>query len=98
LGGILRFIPGGIADFPINDGGMLLAMVRDLRSNEFLLPFVISYNYSDIPFAYPPFGMYVAALLSSQLSIPETELLRWLPPLVSIAIIPVFYWLTRHIL
>ena len=97
LGCLLRFMPGVLTDFPVNDGGMLLAMIRDLRSNELLLPAVTSYNYSDIPFAYPPFGMYVAALLSNQLSISEFQLLLWLPPLVSAAIIPAFYWLALQI-
>lgn len=96
-GCLLRFRAGVLAGFPINDGGMILAMIRDLRSNDFVLPLVTSYNYSDIPFVYPPFGMYVAALVSSQISISEFELLRWLPPLVSAAIIPAFYWLALQI-
>lgn len=98
LGGMLRFTPGMMIGFPVNDGGMLLAMIRDLHSNDFVLPSVTSYNSLDIPFAYPPLGLYVAAFLSDKLSIPEFELLRWLPPLISTAIIPVFYWLAHRIL
>ncbi|HEX2993867.1 MAG TPA: hypothetical protein VHP14_03530 [Anaerolineales bacterium] len=98
LGGMLCFLPGARIGFPVNDGGMLLAMIRDLQSNGFVLPAVTSYNFLDIPFAYPPFGLYVAALLSRGLSIPELELLRWLPPLVSTAILPAFYWLAYRIL
>jgi len=93
----LRFTPGILTGFPVNDGGMIMAMIRDLRSNGFLLPIVTSYNYSDIPFVYPPFGLYVAGILSSMLSISELELLRWLPPLVSVAIILAFYWLSSQI-
>jgi hypothetical protein len=98
LGCMLRFIPGVMAGFPVNDGGMLLVMIRDLQSNGLILPPVTSYNFLGVPFAYPPLGMYVVALLSSRLSIPELELLRWLPPLVSTVIIPVFYWLAYRIL
>ena len=98
FGGILRFLPAVLTAFPVNDGGMLLAMTRDLGAAGFLLPAFTSYNYSNIPFAYPPLGMYVARLLSSAFSISELELFRWLPPLVSTAIIPAFYWLARQIL
>lgn len=97
MGGVLRFLPGWLAKFPINDGGMFLVMIRDLQVNRFVLPSVASYNLSDIPFAYPPFGFYLAAALSDWLSIPPIDLLLWLPPLVSAAIIPAFYWLARQI-
>jgi len=98
IGIFLRFLPGLLAGFPLNDGGMILNMIHDLRSNQFLLPSTTSYNFSEIPFAYPPFGMYVAALLSSVLFIPEIEVLHWLPALISGAAIPVFYWLSSQIL
>lgn len=97
-GCFLRFVPGILTNFPVNDGGMILTMIRDLRSNGFLLPVVTTYNDFNIPFAYPPFGMYAAAFLNSQLSVSEFELLRWLPPLISSATILAFYWLTRQIL
>ncbi|HMR98164.1 MAG TPA: 6-pyruvoyl-tetrahydropterin synthase-related protein [Anaerolineales bacterium] len=97
LGGVLRFLPGWQAGFPINDGGMFLVMIRDLQANRFVLPSVTSYNVSGIPFAYPPFGFYLAAALSDWLSIPPVDLLLWLPPLVSAAIIPTLYWLARQI-
>lgn len=97
LGAVLRVAPGWIAGFPVNDGGMFLSMIRDLRSSDFLLPRITSYNFADIPFAYPPLGIYAAAIIAESLSVSEVELLRWLPPLVSAAIIPAFYWLTRQI-
>ncbi len=98
LGGALRFLPGVLSGFPVNDGGMLFAMIRDLRSNGFVLPVTASYNQSGIPFAYPPFGLYVAAVLSWLLSISELEILHWFPPLISAAIVPVVYWLACKIL
>ncbi len=97
LGAVLRFLPGLQTDFPLNDGGMFLSMIRDLRANQYLLPTVTSYNFSGIPYAYPPFGMYVAAFLSGIFSISDISILRWLPAIVSAAIIPVFYWLSLQI-
>jgi hypothetical protein len=94
IGLILRFLPGFLAGFPLNDGGMFLSMTRDLRANHFLLPAFTTYNNSNIPFAYPPFGIYIAALLSFVFHISEIDILRWLPPLVATAILPAFYWLS----
>ncbi len=94
IGICLRFIPGLQTDFPINDGGMFLSMIRDLRASGFLLPETASYNLSNIPYAYPPFGFYVVALASSAFPVSEIELLRWVPAAASAAIVPVFYWLS----
>ena len=96
-GSVLRFFPGLLTGFPINDGGMLLAMIRDLRLNGLILPAFTSYNFSSIPYAYPPLGMYLAAILSNLFSIAEIELLRWLPALFCTLTIPAFYWLAQEI-
>jgi hypothetical protein len=98
LGLVLHFLPGLWAGFPLNDGGMFLSMSRDVRANHFLLPAFTSYNGSTIPFAYPPFGVYVSAVFSSLFHISEIDILRWLPPLIATAILPAFYWLSNKIL
>src|SRR5581483_8450289 len=90
FGLILRIFPGLLSGFPINDGGMLFSMIRDLRANGFILPAFTTYNNSQIPFAYPPLGFYVAGLLSL-FGISELTILHWLPIFVSIASIAVFY-------
>lgn len=97
LGLLIRLFPGLLARFPLNDGGMFLGMIRDLRANGFLLPTFTTYNLANIPFAYPPFGFYVAALLSL-LGIPELETLRWMPALVNFVSIPAFYLLANALL
>jgi hypothetical protein len=97
LGIVLRFLPGLQTDFPLNDGGMFLSMIQDLRANQYLIPAATNYNYSDIPYAYPPFGIYIAAILSGVFSISDIAILRWLPAIMSAAIIPVFYWLSLQI-
>jgi len=97
FGLIIRLFPGLQARFPLNDGGMFLSMIRDLRANGFLLPQFTSYNFADIPYAYPPFGFYVAAALSL-LGLPDLEILRWLPALVNFVSIPAFYLLANALL
>lgn len=93
----VRIFPGLLARFPLNDGGMFLVMIRDLRANNFLLPAHTTYNFSNIPFAYPPLGFYAAGLLSV-LGIPDIQVLHWLPALINFASIPVFYLLAKSIL
>ena len=83
LGGILRFIPPTLAGFPVHDGGMFYYMVEELKSNHFALPAFTTYNLSDIPFAYPPFGFYVTALISTLFRIPTLDVVRWMPSIIS---------------
>jgi Dolichyl-phosphate-mannose-protein mannosyltransferase len=94
---IVRVFPGLMVGFPLNDGGMFYVMLRELKSNHFLIPAFTSYNYSDIPFAYPPFGFYAGALLSA-VGIPDLEILRWLPVVVNLLTIPAFFLLAETLL
>lgn len=96
FGIIVRIFPGLLARFPLNDGGMFLIMIRDLRANHFLLPAYTTYNFSNIPFAYPPLGFYVAAILSS-LGIPDIEVLHWLPAIINFSSIIAFYFLAKEL-
>lgn len=91
FGAVVRFAPTLMAGSPINDGGMFYVMIEDLKANHFLLPAFTSYNYLDIPFAYPPLSFYVGGSISS-LGISTLNVIRWLPPLVSTLAIPAFYW------
>lgn len=97
IGFFIRVLPALQTDFPLNDGGMFLAMIRDLRASRFVLPPVTSYNLAEIPFAYPPFSFYVTALISNLLPVSDLDLLRWMPAIVSAAIVPVFYWLALRV-
>jgi len=98
LGAILRFIPSTLAGFPVHDGGMFYFMVEELKSNHFVLPVFTGYNLSDIPFAYPPFGFYATALISTLFRIPALDVIHWLPPLISTISLPIFYLLADEIL
>lgn len=98
MGSLVRFAPGLMAGFPLDDGGMFYVMMRDLRLNHYVLPLQTTYNSLNIPFTYPPFGFYVGAFLRGVLQIPELEILRWVPVLTSILSIFVFYHVAVNLL
>ncbi len=91
LGAIIRFYPAVSNGFPLNDGGMFYTMIRDLKANHYLLPQFTTYNFVDIPFAYPPLGFYIAALLSGLLDVSELWVLLYLPALINTISILFFY-------
>ncbi len=84
--------------FPLNDGGLFYAMIRDIQQSNYALPATISYNHASIPFAYPPLALYLAAFTSSIFHLDLLTLLRVVPPIVSAAAIPVFYFLALDLL
>ncbi len=74
-----------------------MVMARELRLNGFILPAFTSYNNYNIPFAYPPLGLYVTGFLSA-LGIPELAIFHWLPIIVSCLSVVVFYLLANALL
>ena len=97
FGALVRFAPTIMTGSPINDGGMFYVMIEDLKSNHFSIPAFTSYNYLNIPFAYPPLSFYVGGFISL-LGISTLNIIRWLPPLISTLAIPAFYWMANLIL
>jgi hypothetical protein len=95
LGGFLRLYPPLAAGFPINDGGMFVAMIEDLQTSNYALPYYTSYNYADIPYAYPPLAFYLGVLLVNGLGISVIRVLQLLPPIAAILTIPAYYWLCK---
>ncbi len=85
------------ASFPLNDGGLFYQMIVDLQNNNFILPAVTTYNFAEIPFAYPPFAFYVYGLFSAS-GIPLLKLMQFLPALVTTFTIPAFYVLAKDLL
>ena len=81
--------------FPLNDGGMFYAMVEDLRAASYALPAETSYNGGDIPYVYPPFSFYVAAVLVDLGGWSLIDVFRLLPLIVSVLTIVAFYPLAR---
>lgn len=84
--------------FPLNDGGLFYVMADDIQRNGFLLPEWTSYNGGDIPFAYPPAALYLAAVLDALLPVSSLTLFRVLPLLGAIATVFAFAALARTLL
>ncbi len=98
FGAVVRFVPVISNGFPLNDGGMFYTMIRDLKANHYILPQLATYNFADIPFAYPPLGFYIAASLSDLLPVSDLQTLLWLPALVNTLSILIFYKLAEQTL
>jgi hypothetical protein len=85
-------------DFPLNDGGLFFAMVRDLQAAHYHLPAFTSYNGAGIPYAYSPLGFYLAGLLDDWTPLTLLHVFRWLPLTVTALIVVAFAWLARALL
>lgn len=96
FGLVVRVLPALLVDFPINDGGMFAVMINDLLSNHWFLPFDTTYNYSNIPFAYPPLGMYLGAILQI-IGFENETIFLWFPVLLSVLLLPVYYLFAREL-
>jgi len=97
VGALLRIAPGAIGRFPLNDGGMFLVMVDELKANGYRLPAFTAYNHAAIPYAYPPLGFYLAAAATG-LGLSTLQALTWLPALLCVLTIPAFYYMSLPIL
>jgi 4-amino-4-deoxy-L-arabinose transferase-like glycosyltransferase len=93
IGLALRLAPILLADFPLSDGGLFVTMANDIRHAAFGLPQFSSYNMGDVPFAYPPLGLYILALIPGDPITTE----RWLPVVWSMLAIPASYLLAREL-
>ncbi len=98
LGVVVRFQFISGTEFPINDGGLFYRMTDDLLKNNLVLPQYTTYNQALLPFAYPPLGFYLTALLKSYSSFSLISLLRFIPLIVSILTLPAFYLLAKELL
>ncbi|MFZ0533716.1 MAG: glycosyltransferase family 39 protein [Anaerolineales bacterium] len=92
FGSMVRFFPTLLTSFPVLDGGMFYVAIGNILANGFRLPETILYNQLNIPFTYPPFGFYMAALLEKVTGLDRIDILRFLPPICSLlAILAVYY-------
>ncbi|MFL5516643.1 MAG: hypothetical protein ACJ8DJ_10830 [Gemmatimonadales bacterium] len=85
-------------EFPLNDGGLFFAMVRDLQAAHYRLPAFTSYNDAGIPFGYSPLGFYLAGFLDDWTPLTLVDAFRWLPLVSSCLILVVFANLARTLL
>ena len=81
------------AEFPSGDGGLFWVMANDLSHNGFVPPTFTTYNTGDIPWVYPPLGLYLVAALGGGL-----EWFRILPALFAIATLPAVWLLARALI
>src|SRR5581483_7862715 len=79
LGLALRGMPVLANDFPLNDGGLFSVMIEAVRGARYGLPWSVTYNGLEIPFAYPPLGFVLGALLADLTHTSGIAVLRWLP-------------------
>ena len=96
FGSIARLIPALGGNMPVNDGGLFYSMARDIQAAQFSLPSYASFNQAGIPFAYPPFTLYLAAW--GDHLFPLLQIVRWLPPMISSITILAFFVLSRSLL
>lgn len=97
-GGLVRLSFVLQASFPLNDGGLFYLMVQELQQTGYRLPVFTAYNGGQIPYAYPPLGLYLAGLVADVGPWSLLDAFRWLPALLSVATIPAFYALARDVL
>lgn len=98
LGALVRLLPIVTASGPIGDGGLIVAMIDDIRDAGLRLPAATSYNQLDIPFVYPPLALWVAAAIGQVGDIATIDLVRWVPAFVSIGTLGVFAVLASRLL
>jgi hypothetical protein len=77
---------------PMGYAGLFTQMAEQIAESDFRLPHTSPYyGPGGIPFAYPPFGLYLLAV-PIKLTGKYFIFLRFLPPLISLlALIPLFY-------
>ena len=97
LGALVRLFPVITAGAVVGDGGLFFAMVNDIRDSGVALRTTTSYNGLDIPFVYPPAGLWIAAVIGEVGGIQTIDILRWMPALVSIACVAAFALLALRI-
>jgi hypothetical protein len=87
-----------VTDFPLNDGGLFYVMAAEIAAAGYRLPAFTSYNFAQIPFAYPPLALYLAAVLSDVFRLPLDSILRVLPLVANLGSIVALYLLARSLL
>ena len=94
----VRILPLLRVDFPLVDGGMFYSMIKDLQTANFSLPMFTTYNNAQIPFAYPPLAFYLAGILNAATNISILNILQWMPVIVTILNIPLFFYFAKQVL
>jgi hypothetical protein len=94
----VRAIPLAVTDFPVNDGGLFLAMTRAIQDAGWAMPVTVEWNGSELPFIYPPMAFYTAGLLEALFRLDIYGIFRWLPLMWSTLVVPAVFLLGRELL
>jgi len=97
IGLTIRIGPALQTNFPLNDGGLFYAMIVDLQEEGYALPLKTTYNFAEIPFAYPPLAFYITGFLGDIFHISTLSLVRILPSIISALCIMAFYLLAKEL-
>ncbi|MEY2816894.1 MAG: hypothetical protein RL275_357 [Chloroflexota bacterium] len=97
VSGVFLFYNAVRFELPMGFSGMFALMSEQISSNDFRLPESTPfYGPGGIPFAYPPLGFYVMAMVTRLLDVSSITYLRFVPPFFSLlALIPVFFLVER---
>jgi hypothetical protein len=87
-----------VSDFPLNDGGMFVAMSQDIIDAHYALPTFTSYNFEGIPFAYPPLAFYLVASVANVTGIDPVALARYVPLMANLTTVVAVAVLARSLL
>ena len=83
-------------DTPFHLGGLFYEFSRQIIQNHFALPETIPYySFGGIPFAYPPLGFYLQAIVMKLFNPPPFVTVNLLPPLITVLTLPAFYWMIK---
>jgi 4-amino-4-deoxy-L-arabinose transferase-like glycosyltransferase len=81
---------------PFHLGGLFYEFSRQIILNNFVLPETIPYySLGGIPFAYPPLGFYIQAIVMKVFTPPAFVTVNLLPPLIAVLSLPAFYWMVK---
>jgi 4-amino-4-deoxy-L-arabinose transferase-like glycosyltransferase len=97
-GAILRIVHLFSIPFnaPFHLGGLFYEFSRQIIQNHFAMPVTIPYySLGGIPFAYPPLGFYLQAIVMKLFSPPLFVTVNLLPPLIAVFTLPAFYWMIK---
>lgn len=85
--------------YPAFGAGLYLLMANRIAENAYLLPQTIPhYTNGGLPFAYPPFGMYLAAVLRDVFGVRLFTLARVLPGIITVGYLIPAYALAEELL
>ncbi|HSR29190.1 MAG TPA: glycosyltransferase family 39 protein, partial [Anaerolineae bacterium] len=84
--------------FPVGFGGLYALMAQEMVENQFRLPLHVPfYGPGGIPFAYPPLGPYLMAVVTGLTGVQPFDYMRFAPPLFSLLALIVAYLLFHRI-